>query len=70
MEEAPEKSKESPHSAHANGMNKRIEGSKIRIILAHRQNDTVYRLTTAESFWGQIQIKQIHLSWILIMCVP
>jgi len=26
MEEAPEKSKESPHSAHANGMNKRIEG--------------------------------------------
>ena len=44
-------------------MNKKLVGSYT---LAHSQNGTVYLLTKTVSFWGQIKIKQIRLSWTLV----
>jgi len=38
-------------------------------VQARRQNDAVYRLPKTASVWGQIKIKQISRSWILIIFV-
>jgi len=44
-------------------MNKKLVGSYT---LALSQKDTVHLVTKTISFWGQIKIKQIRLSWILV----